>query len=270
MQSTTRNSCNGTVGCVQGLFQTQSTNILAKTTQSSCKTQELMISCTSTLSHSVVPAERKLRGSLMVNRLTVLYMVTSGQNMWSHLVLCAACLGVIRRGANLTNRERNVVALVKEVVILHNAPPSWKSVTPLSLSRFLPPITASLHDLQCGIHVCGCIVHRTVETPCGKVACSVCVSALISNSDLMSFTCPSCNEFHKITDSSYPAASEVVMKVLGALLLTCDMSSCSEVVALKNLKTHVDSGCMQTHSTNIFPTQVDSWPDNIAPTLFHH
>ena len=121
MLSITRNSCNSTVGCVQGLFLTQSTHILAKTTQFSCTTQELilaMICSTSTLSHSVVPAERKLRGSLMVNGLMVLYMITSGQNMWSHLVLCAACLGVIRRGAYQKSRERNMVALVKEVVNL--------------------------------------------------------------------------------------------------------------------------------------------------------
>ena len=119
MLSITRNSCNSTVGCVQGLFQTQSTHILAKTTQFSCTTQELilaMICSTSTLSHSVVPAERKLRGSLMVNGWMVLYMITSEQNMWSHLVLCAACLGVIRRGAYQKSRERNMVALVKEVL----------------------------------------------------------------------------------------------------------------------------------------------------------
>ena len=188
MQSTTRNSCNGTVVCVQGLFQTQGTNILAKTTQSFCRTQELisaMISCTSTLSHSVVPAEQTLRGSLMVNRLTVLYVVTSGQNMCS--------LFRSHQSGGRPNKQRKKCGGPSEGSsqsiansILRNAPPSWKSVTPLSLSHFLPPITVSLHDLQCD--VCGCIIDRPVETPCGKVACSVCLSALISNSDLMSFT----------------------------------------------------------------------------------
>ena len=62
--------------------------------------------------------------------------------------------------------------------ILRNAPPSLKAATALSLSRFLPPITVSLHDLQCGI--CGCIVHRPVQTPCSKVVRSVCISFPIS------------------------------------------------------------------------------------------
>ena len=125
--------------------------------------------------------------------------------------------------------------------ILCNAPPSLKAATPLSLSRFLPPITVSLHDHQCGI--CGYIVDRPVQTPCGKEVCSVCISFPISKSDLTSFKCSSCNDFHSITESSYPKASAVVMKVLGDLLLACDVSTCTQVVALKNLKAHVDSGC---------------------------
>ena len=152
--------------------------------------------------------------------------------------------------------------------ILRNAPPSLKAATPLSLSRFLPPITVSLHDLQCGI--CGCIVDWPVQTPCGKVVCSVCISFPISKSDLTSFKCSSCNDFHSITESSYPKASAVVMKVLGDLLLACDVSTCTQVVALKNLKAHVHSGCKHALPTfspsKLTVGQITSLPLMSPPT----
>lgn len=40
------------------------------------------------------------------------------------------------------------------------------------------------------------------------------------------------------------------MKVLGDLLVTCDKVGCTEVVALKNLRKHMDSGC--THEMHTF------------------
>jgi hypothetical protein len=121
--------------------------------------------------------------------------------------------------------------------ILQSAAQSFKAGSPLLLSHFLPPSSVSLTDLQCS--VCSNIVDRPVETPCKKVVCSLCISALIAKSDLAEFSCPSCKEVHDITESSFRPASEVVMKVLGALLFKCHV--CDQVVALKLLKDHIKS-----------------------------
>ena len=132
--------------------------------------------------------------------------------------------------------------------ILREAPPSMKAAGPLSPSRFLPPTAVSLSDLQCSL--CSCIVDKPVQTPCGKTVCGVCISMAISKCvSLESYTCTSCSGVHTISDASYPAAPDLLIKVLGELLLTCDIASCSEVVALKNLKTHVQSGCKATLPT---------------------
>ena len=128
---------------------------------------------------------------------------------------------------------------------------SWKASSPLSLSSFLPSTTVPLDDLQC--RLCSCIIDQPVQTPCRKLVCSTCIVSLLRSCDLASFPCPFCKESHKITATSFPAATEVTMKVLGDLLLTCDKPQCSEwrqcseVVALKNLRKHVASGC--SHDT---------------------
>ena len=60
------------------------------------------------------------------------------------------------------------------------------------------------------------------------------------------------------------------MKVLGDLLLACDVSTCTQVVALKNLKAHVDSGCKHTLPTfspsKLTVGQITSRPLTSPPT----
>ena len=120
---------------------------------------------------------------------------------------------------------------------------SWKAS-----SRFLPSTTVPLEYLQC--RFCSCIVDQPVQTPCRKLVCSTCIVSLLRSCDLASFPCPFCKESHEITATSFPAATEVTMKVLGDLLLTCDKPQCSEVVALKNLRKYVASGC--SHEMHTF------------------
>ena len=61
-----------------------------------------------------------------------------------------------------------------------------------------------------------------------------------------------------------------MMKVLGDLLLACDVSTCTQVVALKNLKAHVDSGCKHTLPTfspsKLTVGQITSRPLTSPPT----
>ena len=108
-----------------------------------------------------------------------------------------------------------------------------------------------------------------MQTPCGKLECAVCITTLLSKSDIDSFSCTSCKEVH-IIDASYPAASDVLLKILGELLLTCDSPSCSTLVALKNLKEHVMSGCKLTTPTfspsKLTIQQITSCPLTSPPT----
>ena len=138
--------------------------------------------------------------------------------------------------------------------VLKNAPKSWRGSQPLHVARFLPPSTSlSLPDLLCV--VCHCIVDRPVETPCRKMVCAHCISGLVLEADVSAMQCPCCPESHNITSSCFPPASDVVLKVMGALLVHCDNPLCSSVVELKRLKEHVDSGC-QKHAATFSPSKL--------------
>ncbi len=135
--------------------------------------------------------------------------------------------------------------------ISQQAPPSWKASQQLAPSRFLPPASnVSLQDLQCII--CKCIVDRPVETPCQKLVCSECICRHIQMAELSAVPCP-CGDttyaISSVSSSSISPPPEVVMKVLGSLLIQCDKPHCTQVVALKNLRAHVDSGCQDESAT---------------------
>ena len=102
-----------------------------------------------------------------------------------------------------------------------------EAFSPLSLSRFLPSTTVPLDDLQC--RLCSCSVDQPVQASCRKLVCSACIVSLLNlcSCDLVSFLCPFCKESHEITATSFPAATEVTMTVLGDLFPTCDKPQCS-------------------------------------------
>ena len=133
--------------------------------------------------------------------------------------------------------------------IVRKAPKSWKASQPLSLSRFLPSATTlSLTDFQCAI--CRNIVDQPVETPCQKLICAECICQHVHRAeDLTDMQCPSCDKSHSISSTSFPPASEVVLKVLGALLVCCEKPSCSAVVGLQHLAEHIESTCQLAVST---------------------
>jgi hypothetical protein len=137
--------------------------------------------------------------------------------------------------------------------VLRTAPPSWRAAQPLSLSRFLPPAASlSLHNLQCKL--CECIIDRPVVTPCRSLVCAQCISNHVLTVD-SSFSCPCCKESHELSPSMFVAASDVVLKVLGTLLIRCDKPNCSSVMGLKHLAEHVNSGC-QTHTQCFSPLKL--------------
>lgn len=154
--------------------------------------------------------------------------------------------------------------------VIKNAPESWRASEPLSLPRFLPPATnLSLSDFQCAL--CLCIVNQPVETPCRKLICATCISEHVRGANLSDMPCPCCKQSHSITSSSFPPASEVVLKVIEALLLHCDKPLCTAVVELKHLRDHVESGCQNTLTTyspsKLTIGQVLSRPLQSPPTV---
>ena len=134
--------------------------------------------------------------------------------------------------------------------------PSWGAPDPLQPALFLsPPSTGpQLEDLQCSM--CQCIVDRPVETSCKKLACLNCA--------VDKQVCPLCSQ---VMNSHLSPASDVILKVAGALLLRC--SACSGIVELHDLKTHRESNCtsftVQQPSDPII-TQILSQPPNAPPT----
>ena len=147
-------------------------------------------------------------------------------------------------GPQMTNDSRKFIGNF----ILCDSPASWKAMEPLNLSRFLSMGTCSLSlsDLQCSL--CRHIVDRPVDTPCCKLLCADCISEhILSMEDTQeqSTQCPSCAESHQITTTSFTPPSKVVLKILGTMLLHCDKPSCSAVVALADLREHLESGCQK-------------------------
>ena len=141
------------------------------------------------------------------------------------------------------NRGRPSLHSTKAIAnrVLRTTLPSHRTSSPLSLSRFWPS-TVALESLQCG--VCHNIVDQPMHTECRKLVCATCIPSLLHSSENGQYNCPSCKEPHKICASTFPEASDVVVNVLGDLLVRCEEPNCIEVVALKNLKKHVASGCV--------------------------
>ena len=107
---------------------------------------------------------------------------------------------------------------------------------------FLPPASnISLSDMQCGF--CKCIVDQPVNTLCRKLA--KCISDQVRASNAVSLHCPSCSSTYTIESTSYTSTSDVVLKIIGSLLVKCEKPGCTQIIALSQLKKHIDSGCRE-------------------------
>ncbi len=99
---------------------------------------------------------------------------------------------------------------------------------PLTPDRFFPPPPGSISiaDLQCSI--CHHIVDEPVELPCKVPLCAECCISLVQKGDITS--CPSSQQCHDTSTTSFQPVSPVLTKLLSHLVLRCD---CGKPVVLR-------------------------------------
>ena len=107
--------------------------------------------------------------------------------------------------------------------IMRDAPADEIYSIPLQPSQFLPTMYVAIEDLQCSI--CNCIVDQQwkhpVEGMCGHFVLSIFFVRVMTLPHFRAF----CKEIHEFFDSSYPPGTEMVVKMLVELLLTCPKCS---------------------------------------------
>ena len=90
----------------------------------------------------------------------------------------------------------------------------------------------AIEDLQCSI--CSCIVDQqwkhSVEGMCVHFVLSIFFVRVMMLPHFRAF----CKEIHEIFDSSYPPVTEMVVKMLGKLLLTCSSYKKKEGIGQEN------------------------------------
>ena len=109
---------------------------------------------------------------------------------------------------------------------------------PLDVSRFCQPAGVSLSDLQCNL--CQNIVDQPIEmTYHHHLMCATCVRGCIDDD----WSCPCGDQSHKLSPKSLQRPSEVVLKLLAALLVKCER--CTVTMELQHLHTHILSECQK-------------------------
>ena len=147
--------------------------------------------------------------------------------------------GRMKKAKGVRGRRKPVIAHIQEI-----AGTGYVAATPLLLERFQQSSTGSveLNDLACVM--CGHIVDRPVQLPCGSLMCAMCCVQNLHGSDEMS--CPTCHQPHGDPTHFQPVSS-VVRKVLGDLILQCE--NCNKPTHLCQLRNHITSGCRE-HTTS--------------------
>ena len=218
-------------------------------------------------------AMKRVHGAIVETAVVPFEWETHGGDWEGHGGECWVCKGKggrPKKGTKKRGRPRDGSGKAIANTVLKTAPPSWRAVLPLSLSRFYPPASSlSLHDLQC--KVCECVVDRPVKTPCNNLVCAECISCLVLDVK-SSLPCPCCKDCHERSPTMFVPASDVVLKVLGALLVRCDKTTCTAVLSLQHLAEHIKSGCKVHTASSLSPSkltmkQILSRPLESPPTV---
>ena len=144
-------------------------------------------------------AMKRVHGAIVETAVVPFEWETHGGDWEGHGGECWVCKGKggrPKKGTKERGRPRDGSGKAIANTVLKTAPPSWRAVLPLSLSRFYPPASSlSLHDLQC--KVCECVVDRPVKTPCNNLVCAECISCLVLDVK-SSLPCPCCKDCHEL------------------------------------------------------------------------
>ena len=134
-------------------------------------------------------------------------------------VCCQPCMGRPSKSKGKSGRPCDGSNQSIAHRILREAPPSMKAAGPPTAVSICSVVSAAALSTNLCKHLVGrqYVVYASVWQ--------------YQSVSLLSYTCTSCSGVHIISDASYPAAPDLLIKVLGELLLTCDIASCSEVVA---------------------------------------
>ena len=110
-----------------------------------------------------------------------------------------------------------------------------------------------------------------MKTPCNNLVCAECISSLVLDVK-SSLPFPYCKDCHELSPTMFVPASDVVLKVLGALLVRCDKTTCTAVLSLQHLAEHIKSGCKVHTVSSLSPPkltmkQILSRPLESPPTV---
>ena len=126
------------------------------------------------------------------------------------------------------NRGRPL-SFIPELCVMHQ---STKYSIPLQPSQFLPTMYVAIEDLQCSI--CSCIVDQQWKHPVEGMCVHFVLSIFFVRVMMLPHFRAFCKEIHEILDSLYPPVTEMVVKMLGQLLLTCSSYKKKEGIGQKN------------------------------------
>ena len=126
-----------------------------------------------------------------------------------------------------------------------------RSVAPPSLGQ-RDALTHRGNSFECPI--CQEVLQRPMElTKCGSVVCAECLCQWLREPREQWSACPCCYSVHLDDLESIKPASDIVLKALGCMEVSCAL--CSKRGLMKNHKAHVDSNCQ---SGDFTPAPIDA------------
>ncbi len=113
------------------------------------------------------------------------------------------------------------------------------------------------------------VLDEPVELPCKHLVCLSCCFDLLKL-NLHSIPCPQCQHDHKLVVSSFQSPAPLTDKLFQQLVVRCDRLTCTKVVYLRDLKSHLDSKCTLHDNSSIKHAitldQILQQPVNVPPT----
>ena len=148
-------------------------------------------------------------------------------------------------------RPSNRDVVIKKIG--HIAPPPRPVLDEVVAYHLPPGSPITLSDIEC--LVCLGVLARPIQLPCGEVCCMSCLSEWVkANPTIDPLTCPCCPLTLEVEISKLHPASQVVLKLLDTLLVTC--KRCGQRVTVAQHQEHLESSCTLQANTSV-PETID-------------